>query len=93
MDGWSEFFKYDAWLEAFSKCGIDPDFYSARKRDFDEVLPWDHIDVGVTKEFLIREARRAEDGKTTKNCMIACNKCGAERFDCGICKKEKSVCR
>lgn len=93
MDGWSEFFKYDVWLEAFSKCGIDPDFYSARKRDFDEVLPWDHIDVGVTKEFLIREARRAEDGKTTKNCMIACNKCGAERFDCGICKKEKSVCR
>lgn len=93
MDGWSEFFKYDAWLEAFSQCGIDPDFYSARKRDFDEVLPWDHIDVGVTKEFLIREARRAEDGKTTKNCMIACNKCGAERFDCGICKKEKSVCR
>lgn len=93
MDGWSEFFKYDVWLEAFSKCGIDPDFYSSRKRDFDEVLPWDHIDVGVTKEFLIREARRAEDGKTTKNCMIACNKCGAERFDCGICKKEKSVCR
>lgn len=93
MDGWSEFFKYDTWLEAFSECGVDPDFYSARKRDFDEVLPWDHIDVGVTKEFLIREAKRAEEGKTTKNCMIACNKCGAERFDCGICKKEKSVCR
>ena len=93
MDGWSEFFRYDTWLEAFSECGIDPDFYSARKRDFDEVLPWDHIDVGVTKEFLIREAKRAEEGKTTKNCMIACNKCGAERFDCGICKKEKNVCR
>lgn len=93
MDGWSEFFKYDTWLEAFSECGVDPDFYSARKRDFGEVLPWDHIDVGVTKEFLIREAKRAEEGKTTKNCMIACNKCGAERFDCGICKKEKSVCR
>lgn len=93
MDGWSEFFKYDTWLEAFFECGVDPDFYSARKRDFDEVLPWDHIDVGVTKEFLIREAKRAEEGKTTKNCMIACNKCGAERFDCGICKKEKSVCR
>lgn len=93
MDGWSEFFKCDTWLEAFSECGVDPDFYSARKRNFDEVLPWDHIDVGVTKEFLIREARRAEEGKTTKNCMIACNKCGAERFDCGICKKEKAVCR
>ena len=93
MDGWSEFFKYDTWLEAFKKCGVDPDFYCARKREFDEVLPWDHIDVGVTKEFLIREAKRAEEGKTTKNCMISCNKCGAERFECGICQKEKNICR
>ncbi len=92
MDGWSEFFKYDVWLEAFRKCGIDPDFYAARERSFDEVLPWDHIDIGVSKEFLIREAKRAEMGKTTKNCMEACNKCGAEGWNCGICVKGDKSC-
>ena len=89
MDGWSEFFKYDTWLDAFESCGLDPDFYAARERSFEETLPWDHIDIGVTKEFLIREANRAKMGKTTRNCMESCNKCGAENWDCGICIKEK----
>ncbi len=91
MDGWSEFFKYDTWLKAFEECGIDPDFYSKRERSFDEVLPWDHIDIGVTKEFLIKEAKLAKMAVTTKNCMEACNNCGAQSFKCGICTKEKKA--
>ena len=55
FDGWGEFFDFDKWMQAFSETGIDPDFYTARERSYDEVLPWDHIDVGVTKEFLINE--------------------------------------
>jgi len=59
LDGWSEFFNYNKWMEAFNACGIDPDFYANRKRNFDEILPWDHIDIGVSKEYLIREAERS----------------------------------
>jgi len=58
-DGWSEHFKFDLWKTAFEKCNIDMDFYSRRARSFDEILPWEHIDVGVNKEFLISEAKRA----------------------------------
>lgn len=90
MDGWTEFFRYDTWLEAFEECGIDPDFYTARTRSYEEVFPWDHIDVGVTKEFLIRENKRAKEGKTTKPCLTACNKCGADCWETGICMKYKS---
>ncbi|MBE7042971.1 MAG: TIGR03960 family B12-binding radical SAM protein [Ruminococcaceae bacterium] len=89
MDGWTEFFKYDTWLEAFEDCHIDPDFYTARTRSYEEVFPWDHIDVGVTKEFLIRESKRAKEAKTTKPCLTACNKCGADCFEAGICMKYK----
>lgn len=88
LDGWSEFFNYDIWMGAFSKCGIDPDFYTARERDFEEILPWDHISAGVSKDFLIREAKRAGEAKTTKGCLDACSKCGADCWDAGICKRE-----
>lgn len=87
LDGWSEFFNYDAWMDAFSKCGIDPDFYTARERDFEEILPWDHISAGVSKDFLIREARRASEAKTTKGCLDACSKCGADCWEAGICNR------
>lgn len=85
FDSWGEHFKYDAWLKAFDDCGIDPAFYANRKRNEDEVLPWDHIDVGVTKKHLLREKKRAEKGEVTPNCMESCVGCGASVFGQGIC--------
>ncbi|PYG88817.1 radical SAM family uncharacterized protein [Ruminiclostridium sufflavum DSM 19573] len=85
FDGWGEYFKYDIWMQAFSECGVDPYFYAVRKREYDEILPWDHIDVGVTKKFLINESKRAHDGKITPNCRKNCGGCGAAVFESGIC--------
>lgn len=85
FDSWGEHFKFDAWLKAFDDCGIDPAFYANRKRNEDEVLPWDHIDVGVTKKHLLREKKRAEKGEVTPNCMESCIGCGASVFGQGIC--------
>lgn len=85
FDGWDEYFDFDKWLEAFEECGIDPDFYNLRERSYDEVLPWDHIDVGVTKEFLIRENEKAKSEITTKNCREQCAGCGANSFGAGVC--------
>lgn len=84
LDGWSECFKYDAWREAFAETGIDPAFYAHRRREKDEILPWDHIDCGVTKEFLWREKEKAEKAQTTKDCRKGCNGCGLQRFK-GVC--------
>lgn len=85
FDGWGEHFKYDAWMRAFEECGIDPYFYATRKREYDEILPWDHIDVGVSKKFLINESKKALEGKITPNCRTACGGCGAGSFESGIC--------
>jgi radical SAM family uncharacterized protein len=85
FDGWGEFFKYDVWMKAFEECGIDPYFYATRKRDYDEILPWDHIDIGVSKKFLINESKRAFEGKITPNCRANCGGCGATIFESGIC--------
>ncbi len=85
FDAWGEHFKFDAWLEAFEELGIDPDFYNLRERSYDEVLPWDHIDIGVTKEFLMRENEKAKAGITTKNCRERCAGCGMKRFKAGVC--------
>ncbi|MDR1542019.1 MAG: TIGR03960 family B12-binding radical SAM protein [Clostridiales bacterium] len=76
FEGWTERFKYDIWEEAFRLCGLDMDFYARRQRRFDEILPWDHIDIGVSKEFLIREMRKAEKAETTPNCRDGCGGCG-----------------
>lgn len=84
FDGWDEYFQFDAWMESFRQCGIDPDFY-LRAREYDEVLPWDHIDVGVTKEFFIRENERAKKAQTTPNCREQCAGCGANTFKAGVC--------
>jgi len=84
FDGWSEFFSMEKWMECFSECGIDPDFYT-RARDFDEILPWDMIDVGVKKSFLIEEAKRAERAEVTPNCREKCSGCGANCFKGGVC--------
>ena len=85
FDGWSEFFDYDKWLKAFEETGIDPEFYANRKRSFDEILPWDHISVGVSKRFLISEREKAERAETTPNCRQECQNCGAKCFGGGIC--------
>jgi len=80
MDGWDEYFNYSAWLKAFETCGVDPAFYTVRGYAENEVLPWDIIDVGVSKEFLLRERRRAYDGLVTKDCRQGCSGCGADRL-------------
>lgn len=91
LDAWDEFFDREKWRSAFEKCGIDPDFYAHRKRDFSEILPWDFIDAGVTKKYLMLENKRAYEGKTTRNCAEGCNGCGAQRFmEGGKC--DGSIC-
>lgn len=84
FDSWDEQFKFDEWLGSFEECGIDPDFY-LRAREIDEVLPWDHIDVGVKKEFFKREYERALKEQTTPNCREKCAGCGANCFGAGVC--------
>lgn len=77
LDAWTEFFSYERWLEAFEKTGVDGNFYSLRKRSFEEILPWDFIDIGVSKDYLIREAQRSYEAQTTPNCRERCSGCGA----------------
>ena len=80
FDAWSEYFDYDAWMEVFSATGVDPTFYANRAFAADEILPWDIIDCGVTKSFLLRERARAFEEKTTPNCREHCSGCGANRL-------------
>ena len=77
LDGWDEYFNYARWYDAFQECGIDEDFYTTRGYGEDEILPWDTIDVGVSKAFLKRERHRAYDGKVTPDCRHGCAGCGA----------------
>ena len=84
-DAWSEYFDYDRWLKAFADCGVDVEFYTKRERSTDEVLPWDFIDIGVSKRFLINEWEKAKQGIVTPNCREKCSGCGAACFDGGIC--------
>lgn len=86
FDSWHEHFKPEIWYEAFKNCGVDPDFYNTRERDYDEILPWDHIDVGVSKKFLISESEKAKRGETTNNCREKCSGCGiTHSFGGGFC--------
>lgn len=89
FDGWDEFFSFDKWMEAFSECNLDPKFYANRKREYYEVLPWDHIDMGISKEFLIKENQKAYEGDLTRNCAVGCSACGAQIYKTGICAKTK----
>ena len=84
-DSWTEFFKFESWMEAFEEANIDVEFYAHRVRDYDEVLPWDHIDIGVTKEFLIKESKKAIEEQTTPHCREKCSACGAATFNGGVC--------
>ncbi len=85
FDGWSDCFSYEKWEEAFKNAGINPDFYAYRKIETDEILPWDIMDTGVTKEFLIKELEKAYRGETTKSCRDKCSGCGAASFGGGVC--------
>lgn len=85
FDGWSDFFDYDKWLEAFKINDIDPSFYAHRRISHDEILPWDYADIGVSKEFLIKEHNRAYEGVTTPSCREKCMGCGAAQFGGGVC--------
>lgn len=85
FDAWNEYFDYDRWLKAFEECNIDPDFYTMRERPEDEVFPWDFIDVGVTREFMLREWKNAIAENVTPNCRMRCSACGARQFGGGVC--------
>lgn len=80
LDGWTEYFRPDAWERAFEASGISRDFYTTRERTFDEVLPWDVIDCGVSKKYLVNEAKKAFDEKTTRDCRLGCTGCGINRY-------------
>lgn len=84
-DSWGEHFRYDLWMQAFENTGVDVAFYNLRERDLDEVLPWDFIDIGVSKEFLKREWKNALAEKVTPNCRAKCAGCGAMSFGGGVC--------
>ncbi len=84
-DSWSESFQNDLWMEALEENHISLEFYNTRTRELDEILPWDFIDIGVTKEFLIREWKNAQEEKVTPNCRQRCSGCGANVFGGGIC--------
>ena len=77
LDGWDEYFNYQIWMDAFKTCGVDPDYYTVRGFGEDELLPWDPIDVGVSKKFLLRERKRAYQGIITPDCRHGCSGCGA----------------
>lgn len=85
FDAWSEYFDNGKWLETMEECGLSVEFYTHRERDTEEILPWDFIDCGVTKEFLKREWEKAQKEQTSENCRAACQGCGAARFGGGVC--------
>ena len=80
FDAWDEYFDYDKWMSVFARTGVDPTFYANRAFGLDEVLPWDVIDCGVSKEFFLRERAKAYASTTTPNCREACSACGANKL-------------
>ena len=88
LDGWDEFFDYGEWMSVFAESSIDPAFYANREYGTDELLPWDFIDIGVTKKFMLEEYSRAMNGETTPDCRTKCSACGAAKLGGGKC-----VCR
>lgn len=89
LDAWSEHFDFDAWMEIFREVGLDPAFYANRTRSYDEVFPWDHLDYGVTKKFLISENKKAHEAVTTPHCRQACSGCGAACWKEGVCVENR----
>ncbi|MBQ0098623.1 MAG: TIGR03960 family B12-binding radical SAM protein [Oscillospiraceae bacterium] len=92
FDSWSDCFSLEKWLKVFEECGVAPEFYANRKRDFAEVLPWDHLDYSISKEFLVNECKKAYENKTTENCREKCANCGANKYGGGVCfEKRKNM--
>ena len=89
FDSWTEYFSLEKWLETFKECGIDPDFYTSRQRAYDEIMPWEHLDYGVSKSFLISENKASHAGVTTPNCREKCSACGAARYGEGVCYEKR----
>lgn len=85
FDGWNDCFSLEKWLEIFEECDIDPDFYATRQREFGEILPWDFLDYGITKNYLIKECEKAYKNTTTPHCRLKCNNCGAAKYGGGVC--------
>ena len=85
FDAWSEYFRYDLWMESFEELNIDPEFYTLRQRPLDELLPWDFINAGVTKKFLQKEWKTAMEETVTPNCRMKCSGCGAGKYKGGVC--------
>lgn len=90
-DAWSEYFKNDVWLSCFAECGLDTSFYTTRERAEDEIFPWDFIDCGVTKSFLLREWKKALAETVSPNCRIQCQGCGAARYGGGVCMEKRDM--
>ncbi len=84
-DAWSDYYKHDRWIEAIEESGLSLDFYAFRERGDDELFPWDFIDIGVSKAFLLKEYKKAARGEITYNCRHQCSGCGAASFGAGIC--------
>lgn len=85
FDSWDEHYRYDLWKRALEKNGLDTDFYACRKREYDELFPWDHLDYYVSKEFLVRENKTAHNAVTTPNCRDKCSGCGVSKCIGGAC--------
>lgn len=90
FDAWTETSRPDLWMQAFENTGISVDFYNMRERAVNELLPWDFIDIGVTKQFLIREWERSKEGVVTPNCRSKCSGCGAGKYKGGVCVESKN---
>ena len=89
FDGWDICFNFEQWMSVFQDLEVDPAFYANRHREFDEIFPWDHLDYGIRKEFLIEECRRAYRGETTPNCREKCAGCGAACYGGGLCVEKR----
>ena len=89
FDSWDECFSLEKWYEAFEECNIDPAFYANRARKFNEITPWEHLDYGITKKFLICQNKLAHDAITTPNCREKCAGCGANEFGEGVCFEKR----
>ena len=85
FDGWDDQFRFDVWMQTFRDCGVDPAFYANRRRSYDETLPWDHLDYGVSKKYLQRESEKARQNMTTPHCRTCCGGCGADKLNGGKC--------
>ena len=90
FDAWTEHWDWNRWVEAMLETGIDPDFYTRRKRREDEIFPWDFIDAGPSKKFLLDEWHKALREEITPNCHMSCSACGAAKFGCGVCYNEEN---